>query len=373
MPEPDRLLVVTHPVLAPIGHVEIMRALPASQSEAGWDHVEVAPVRTTLGDLYDLDWAAAHAAQEGVFEAHLKPLLVGRSSLAYFGFAPIPLALHLGYRVQGCLRIDVYQRHHIRQEWDWDPDEPHVTGSLLEPLNLPRHGSTDQGPLVIRVSTSSRIAPQETAEIVPRSLAEIDIALVSPHRDALETKGALGAVVREFDRGLARAKDLFPNHTTIHLFAAIPVGLAFKLGSVLNTNMFPDVVTYQYSAKRSPRYQKSIVLAENTGASIETVREVAFAPFLDAPEYQWRNSEATELYEILVKAYGTESRASQILARSGVDRTSIHFNQAARDFWTEALDEAARRKCLRDLIRCALDDSGIKAYHDRIKQFTTFR
>lgn len=260
MHDSNRLLVVAHPLLTGIGQQEIDRAIPKQRRTAGFDFVEIAPLRTTLADQYDLDWAAVHEAQEQLFVEKLRPHLEGRGQLAYFGLAPVPLAIHLGYRVQSTVKIDVYQRHHDRQDWTWTSSGRASTRSFLAPIRLPERGSSAPGAVVIRVSTSARIAPEDTEAVVPQCLAAVDIALALPNPDALETREALDTVVAEFSRTLTQLHTLFPNLTTIHLFAAVPVGLAFRLGSRINPTMNPEVVTYQFDAKRSPRYKKAIVL-----------------------------------------------------------------------------------------------------------------
>lgn len=257
-----RLLVVTHPVLAAIPCTEIDKALANSPS-LGCEFVEIAPLRTTLDEQYDIDWAVVHRAQEQQFIEKLRPHLEGREQLAYFGFAPIPLAIHLGYRIQSGIRGDVYQRHHQRGDWLWSRKNKNSTRSFLTPIRLPQQGSLEAGAVVIRVSTSYCIASADTEQVVSEYLAAVDIALVSPGLDALETREALESVVEAFSAVLARLRDLFPNMTKVHLFAAVPVGLAFRLGTCVNPTIYPDVVTYQYMNCRLPRYREAIVLGAN--------------------------------------------------------------------------------------------------------------
>lgn len=260
MVDANRLLVVAHPLLTGIDHAEIDRAIPKQRRTAGFDFVEIAPLRTTLADQYDINWAVVQEEQEQQFVERLRPHLDGRKQMAYFGMAPIPLAIHLGYRVQSTVKIDVYQRHHDRQDWNWTPSGRAATRTFLEPIRLPERGSSAPGEIVLRVSTSARIAAEDTQVVVPQCLAAVDIALIAPNPDALETREALDTVVAEFSRTLTQLHALFPNLTTIHLFAAVPVGLAFRLGSRINPTMNPEVVTYQFDAKRSPKYKKAIVL-----------------------------------------------------------------------------------------------------------------
>ncbi|UQA57427.1 SAVED domain-containing protein [Polyangium aurulentum] len=364
MLDPNRLLVVSHPVLAAIGRDDIERAIPKRQRAGGWDHVEIAPLRTELGKSREIDWATALAEQERLFVQCLEPEIVGRQRLAYFGFAPIPLALHLGYRVERRIKVDVYQRHHGREDWVWAPDDATATRALLKPLNLPEHGSMDAGPVVLRVSTSHRISPTETEEVIPRSLAVVDIALADPDEDALETRGALTEVVAAFNLAISRLKRLFPNLTAIHLFAAIPVGLAFRLGTQINPTIYPDTVTYQYWAKGSPKYRGAIVLGEEAKTVSMTLTGAGSAPhFLDEAAYPWSKPEALEFLKILASAYATSSSVDLILKTSGVDTSHITWSLSVRDIWKEALEVAARARRTRQLWQCARDDESIAAHH----------
>ncbi|WP_437874920.1 SAVED domain-containing protein [Sorangium sp. So ce513] len=342
--------------------------------------MEILPVRTELGRLLEIDWAAALAEQERLFAERLRAEIAGRRRLAYFGFAPIPLALHLGYRVERCIKVDVYQRHHTRLDWAWEPDGSHSETLPLKPqLFLPEHGSKDEGPVVIRVSTSHRIAPSETAEVVASSLAEVDVALANPAEDALRTQSAITEVVVTFNDALSRVKRMFPNLTSIHLFAAVPVGLAFRLGTQINPTIYPEVITYQYWQRGSPRYRQAIALAERCRASLsepclDLVASAGVdmslydAPsrFLDALSFGWEHQEPKRFYEIMVRAYGSEYRARGILAESGIDIDSINFNQPPRAFWYEALEVAVRARLTRRLARKARMDASIAAHHTEL-------
>ncbi len=373
MPDPNHLLVVTHPVLATISHDDIKHAIPQSQRAEGWDHVEIAPQRTEIRKLYEIDWATAAATQELLFAEHLEAKVASHARLAYLGFAPIPLAFHLGYLVGRSIKIDVYQRHHAREDWAWSPEESPPAHLAMKPLNLPDHGSSDAKPVVIRVSTSHRIAPWETEEVVPASLAVVDVALVSPGEDALATPGALAEVVRVFNQALAGLKGLFPNLTAIHLFTAVPAGLAFRLGTQINPTIYPEVVTYQYGVMSTPRYQAAIVLAGGRGvADSATVlpkessnmnRSNAAKHFLDQPKFPWSNPDAQAFYEIVQEAYNNVSAASMILQKSGVDMGSVHLDQSPRNLWKQALEVAASSGRLRALSEAVLSDSGVAAHH----------
>jgi hypothetical protein len=266
MADASRLLVMTQPILGAVTAAEIEHAIPASRRRGGWDLVEVAPISARLGEQAALDWAGALAAQERIFEGRLREELPRRERLAYFGFAPIPLALHLGYRVERTRTIDVYQRHHHREDWRWPPAPAATTeGSerrraRLVPVRLPERGTTDIGPIVIRVSTSHRIEAHLTEGVVPGALASVDVALEEPQEDALGTRESLGEVVKAFSDALARLNGLFPRASEVHLFMAVPTGLAFRIGTQINPTIYPPVVGYQFQARATPCYRPVVVL-----------------------------------------------------------------------------------------------------------------
>jgi V8-like Glu-specific endopeptidase len=90
--------------------------------------------------------------------------------------------------------------------------------------------------------------------------------------------------------------------------------------------------------------------------------------FLDDAAYDWSKPEAVEFYEIMLRAYGTKARAEMIVARSGIDRAQINFEQQPRQFWMQALDVAAVSKGLRKLAENARSDASIAAYRPKLDQ-----
>jgi hypothetical protein len=391
MPDPNRLLVVTHPVLGAITPKEIEGAIPKAERRGGWELVEIKPIDAKLGELHEIDWAAALAEQERQIAERLAGKLSGRQRLAYFGFAPIPLAFHLGYRIEHTSNIAVYQRHHERKDWSWVPSNAVTSRPTVKPLNIPTRGSRSPGPAVIRISTSYPVDPAATAEVIPMSLAEVDVALVAPSEDALEARDALDEVVSAFHKSIYDLRGLFPNITAIHLFAAIPVGLAFRLGARINPTIYPEFVTYQYRAKGSPQYRKAIVVTEasrvasgeNLTSSNEphgnrsgiraNLERYVLSPDCDVhilsdAEYDLSTSCASSFYELMIRAYDTPPRAGEILARSGIKRSEIYFEQAMSMAWLEALRIAARSGRIRCLVENARNDSSITAHHSAIEE-----
>lgn len=256
--------ILLHSVLTPVTEAEALAALPLAARAAERDTLTLNAVTMALDELRGADWQDCRRTERDWFRQHLAPRLraADRTTLAYFGAAPIPLAIHLGYLVSGWPRVEAYLRHHARKDWSWTPT---VGGALPNPVRVegvPGDVVRAPGDVVLRVSTSQRIERDDTLEVVPAALAEIDVFLERPGLDALATPEALDAVVEAFRGVLIGIRRYRPNATFIHLFAAVPVGLALKLGTALNPTMTTPVVAYQFALGGSPRYIRAFIVQE---------------------------------------------------------------------------------------------------------------
>mgnify|MGYP000907691972 CR=1 FL=1 len=262
------VLILLHPIIAPIGESDAIQSLPSPLREAPRRIVTLAPVQIDLRAIESVDWQDAQARQERAFRESLKPVMDANPGfrLHYFGMAPIPLAMHLGYLVGDLSRTEIHLlRHAPPRQWIWAPDDTPMP-ALLSPKPLPE--TRAEGDVVIRVSVSHRVDPMDTRAVVPRPLAEIDLGLEVPDEDALRIPAHLDAVALQFDRAIDDIVHALPNAERIHVFAAVPVGLAFRLGGRPNPTIHPPFVTYQYIARRKPRHERAFILQHEQAPSI---------------------------------------------------------------------------------------------------------
>jgi len=288
MHESERLLVITHSVAMPIRRDEIERAISTADRETGWDLVEIAPEKMALADAHKIDWKAVETKQEQQIVERLVPAISNRRRIAYFGFAPIPLAIHLGQRLFG-YKIEMYQRNHATHEWSWQSEENAPMTPVMRPLFKWDHGSADAGEIVLRVSISHQIAPVSTADVVRNPMAVMDVSVVEPSLDSLGSKRAFNEALVTVQRALMDLHRHFPKASAIHLFIAGPVGLAFQIGALINPTTYPKVVTYQYFAQASPQYRQAIVLGGQTvaGELVSGVKHVDEARSAQPSSFAW--------------------------------------------------------------------------------------
>jgi hypothetical protein len=118
---PPGIILVAHQVVRTISQTEMLSALPEAYAGLPRHVATLDSVSSTLSGLTTFDWGGARAKQEREYREKLKPLIDQNPGwrVQYFGAAPIPLAIHLGFLVGGFPPIDVYLARHDTHEWAW--------------------------------------------------------------------------------------------------------------------------------------------------------------------------------------------------------------------------------------------------------------
>ena len=164
--------------------------------------------------------------------------------LAVFGFARIPLLIHLGARLDDKVPAVVFQRQRVdtANAWRW----PAVPG---EPAGFElvkrREASGDAVALVVNLSGTIRLdeLPADVSshrtiyELLPAAPAESGPGVI----ESLDGLAAFEAAARRF---LAVVERDHGKPQRIELFAAVPVCAAVTLGRVLMPNVSPAWAVY---------------------------------------------------------------------------------------------------------------------------------
>lgn len=217
-------------------------------------------IESDVGPLADMDWREARRVLAAQVAQGLDPLRKRNYPLAYFGLAQIPLAVDLGQQVGPWQTLHVFQRHHVRNDWSWD-DVAQTIEVAVE--GLPTQPLPGKGSAVLRVATYSPIQPEHTREVVRDALCEVDVRSVPTGRDCLRSRADLEAVALRTRDALDEIRNHFPGLTEFHLFIAGPVGLAFRIGTLLHSpTIFGRVVLYQYDMRGAPFYRRAFALGD---------------------------------------------------------------------------------------------------------------
>jgi hypothetical protein len=268
-------IILVHSMFKPpITEGAVREALPAAQRSMPLGWVEIKPDYQRLEHYdQDYDWATAAAEQQRQFEERLEPLLEANPlrPLIYFGLAPIPLAFHLGTIVTHRYRLRVHQHHHVRSDWRWLSDFPRGGAQVVPPGDLGEDKSTP-GDLVLRVSTSHLIEAQDTRHVLAgrfETAHSIDLRVREPDLDVFESEGDLEGFCAAFDNVVKTMGQRYPAARTLHLFAAVTCGVAFRMGTYYsNKKRLKPIQTYQYDQHREPRYAPALAIGSVEQASL---------------------------------------------------------------------------------------------------------
>ena len=245
-------MILAHSILEPISDAEIYEALPETYQGIPTHIYHVGPFSKENEVNRNLNWASQIAAQERFFEENISKKLKEHADYTtlYFGTAPIPLAMHLGYKVQSFRKVQIFLKDHNSKNWKWGTKE---AGPPL-PSEIPSETFKGKGEVTLRMGTSFRINEEDTDSIVPLPIKEIEIYPKVLGRNIFGSHEQLIPFTEAFRKALDAVSSHLPGANAIHLFAAIPVGLAFLMGQEINPNAHPLVHLYSFSKGDLPAY-----------------------------------------------------------------------------------------------------------------------
>lgn len=271
MNNPKGLIIIMHNGFAKITIDEVLKVLPTTLHSI---HREVLDVSYSelldLSKLYDIGYEQYALEHRRQFSNEILTRLSTYPDyeIVYFGLAPIPLCIDLGHLFHNYREITVYQKHHVTKEWYLNLESTNENNKI----NVTGMPSSDQKGLsdaLIRLNVSHSINPDDTYEILPNA-AEIDISVDNVHEDAISFSSEtleLGEAVKSVFDGLS---DNRSGLEKIHLFASIPCGVAFLIGTKISPNIHSYIQTYQFSRTANPKYKKALLIK----ARIEPQRKV---------------------------------------------------------------------------------------------------
>lgn len=276
--QPRGLILLSQPWQLRVTPEDVVQALP--------DALKALPRLTVELDVVDLAGQAIHThdfgpAQRALVEQvrdKLAPLRERHPDyrIVYFGSAPVPLTVELGFLLETWQQIEVVPHHHARRAWGWLSD-PGQEPARLAATAWPDYKDRTPGEAVVRVSTSHLVDPQVTRRAVPDPVVEIDIALAHPSEDAFASLEEMHAVAQAFRKALDLIGDHFPGIDEVHLFASVQPGMALLLGAQISRTMHPPVQTYQYErhADNAPFHVPAILLNAPSPAPLLPLTEDA--------------------------------------------------------------------------------------------------
>jgi len=269
-------ILLSHSVHEAIGDAEALAAFP--EPPVPCIPIKIEPDRVPLHAMLTADWTDLRRKQEHLFNTRVVTALEqnAQCEVAYFGLAPVPLAIHLGYLTGRWRQSRVFQRNHHDRDWKWRATDLSLHGDMVN--GLPQDVVYSDDDVVVRLSVTAKVDSKETAKVVSSVATAIDISVASPGEDNIKSVSDLEAIAAAFKGVLDRLTTHRPKARAIHVFAAVPCGLAYRLGTLISATQHAKIQTYQYIHGAEPKHRRAILLggpAERTAEPSAEDRKVA--------------------------------------------------------------------------------------------------
>lgn len=262
---PTGVILIIHSMFPPrLTDAEVLDGLPTELQDLPHRIIRIEPDFGRIESYnHDYDWSRYSRVQEQLYADQLEPALDANPGhlICYFGLAPVPFAFQLGALLPEGFHLRVFQRHHGTKTWSW-------AELSRDPLPLeaePSCGTSETftGDIVVRVGTSHRVTAGHTEDVFSGHVTKVqdfDLQLRSVAEDCFETEAQLEDFCRRFDRLLDSINRGYPRARRIHLFAAVPCGVAFRMGSYFNPMARKPILTYKYAPDGDTSYAPAIAV-----------------------------------------------------------------------------------------------------------------
>jgi hypothetical protein len=236
------------------------------------------PDRTELPDLFnerrilpvvDLDQTAALSISgwRGVRDAvqalarpdgRFRCALAANAEILYFGLPHVPLAALAGYIARQHRHIHVVEHDRTAGRFRWRDT------ATFPPLVVAEAPGVAGSVAVVRVSISANVLPEVCRPVIDPAEVRLEVDFRLPPggggRGAVQTEAQARAYAEQVRRSLDLSIAGHPEFTAIHVFAAVPVSIAFLLGQALSGTALPETWVHNYRQEDRPAYKWSIGL-----------------------------------------------------------------------------------------------------------------
>jgi len=262
-------IIIKHPIHSSITDQECLLAIPDQYKIGDPIFTEVKPAEIDLGDGSD-EWEQLALVQKKHFFETVKPVLekYSDSPIFYFGFAPIPLIVHLASLIDNWRKVFPMFRTHNTHEWKFSLDNKKPVNYTI--TGLPQDENLSSNDISLNVGISFSVNPTQTQAVVGNSLMKsILVETDEPGYDQIYDQEDLIEFGNQVEHIFRTVLEKFPNLDVVHFFASIPIPAAFVFGHKIQPNIYPVIQTYQYKATDEKRYTPAIKINQRQEEKVE--------------------------------------------------------------------------------------------------------
>jgi hypothetical protein len=204
-----------------------------------------------------LDVRAAIGGQRHLFRNISEALRTRpQATVAYFGIAHVPLVMHAGTAASTKTGVRLYEFEATTGDWValLDQHAPDLGTELVDEGGPPQSADA-----VIRVEVSARVNAQEIQQTLSRPCRQFAVRVREPRRGIITHEEQVSGIAHAFREALDKIHNENPQARR-HVFAAVPVSVAFRLGQMVSHTMHKSVLAYNYSQRSEPPYHWALDL-----------------------------------------------------------------------------------------------------------------
>ncbi len=186
-------------------------------------------------------------------KGELRRILLERDTeLVYYGFPFVPLAALVGYLAK-TRHVHVFEYVREVGRFTWVRE---ANGSF-PPLLVEKKEGESGSAARIRLSISAPVRLEDCQQVLPESdvRLELHFSLEFPQRGSVRREEHVRAYAQQIRTMLDQHVVGNPEIKSVHVFAAVPVSIAFCLGQALTATGLPACCVYNYGGEEQPRYK----------------------------------------------------------------------------------------------------------------------
>ncbi len=209
--------------------------------------------------------------QAGAFQ---RAISAPDAELVYYGFPFVPLAILAGFLVKSTRPVHVFEPDNDAKYFRWSPGSsaPYPTLSVE-----PQRFDTGSRAAQVRISVSSPVHLGDCRDVLPESEVKLDLhfRLEDPQKLVVKNRRQVREYAQVIGSTLERYAALDTSIDSLHIFAAVPVSLAFLIGQALSSTGLPNCYIYNYGRSDSPHYKWSVCLQDASAdkSSVKVFRQ----------------------------------------------------------------------------------------------------
>jgi hypothetical protein len=179
------------------------------------------------------------------------------TELVYYGFPFVPFAALAGFLAK-TRHVHLFEHDRDLKRFTWLRD---ASGPFP-----PMHVETQEGPgghaARLRLSISAEVGLHDCQAVLPEQDIRRDIhcRVEDPQRGIVRREEQAQAYAAQLRAAIDQSIAKDPLITGIHVFASVPVSIAFHLGQALTASWLPPCYVYNHGAQETPRYKWRLCL-----------------------------------------------------------------------------------------------------------------